>query len=91
MVEKIKNIIKNYRSGLTLLAMTLVISVVTACVCYAFGGDRTTAVVSSAIGGTLSVLTIHVLFVVEMMPQPMSSDWGVLGTIIGTIITMIAI
>jgi hypothetical protein len=88
-MEKIKDFLKLYRSGITLLLLCLCVAVITAAVCNAFGASDAKVVASSIVGGTLSVLIVGTLFRIEHMVQPMINDWGVFGMVLGTIITML--
>lgn len=82
--------IKQHRGALALLLITLIASLATGIICNAFGAGRLTSIVSAQMAGALSMLIIGWLFDLCHLKPPMRADGGILGIMLGTIISLIA-
>lgn len=89
MKEQIINFIKEHRGGLAYLAIACATSFIFALISYICGGNDATVIASSAVGGTLAVLTIGTLYNIVNISAPMDERWGISGIVLGVVITMI--
>lgn len=80
--------LKENRGGLVLMAITFLLSLLGAVITSLCGAEYTTTVITAQSFGLLGILTVSALFWFADMEEPMGSKWGVLGTIIGTFVTM---
>lgn len=87
--EIIKQIIFANRGGLVLMAIALTASVLAGIVSMACDAGYSTAVFMSQISGVLATSGLFGLFEIAKMDAPMGPGWGVFGTILGMVTTMI--
>lgn len=89
MKEKALAFIKANRGGLVFLAITMAVTLLTALVSGLCGAEYTTLTITAMCAGTSSAVLVSALFKAANLNAPMGNEWGVLGVIVGTVLTMI--
>ena len=77
------------QGNIALLAITLVVTILTAAVCNMLGADRLTTLLTAPMGGILGLLGVGALFEVADLKAPMGPEPGILGIVLGSIASMI--
>lgn len=77
------------KGNISLFTVAFVFTVLTAVVCDLCGAERLTTVFCAPIGGVLSVLGIGALCEIADYRLPVGPGAGILGIVVGAIITLI--
>ena len=77
------------KGNISLFCAAMIAALLSGIVCGLCGGDRTTCLAGSSIGGVLALLGVDILCDIEDLQLPVGPGAGILGIIAGVIITLI--
>lgn len=77
------------KGNISLFAAAFIFTMLTAVLCNIFGAERLTTVFCAPMGGTLSILGIGALCEIEDLQLPVGPGAGILGVVIGALLTII--
>lgn len=77
------------RGNIALFIIALAVTLITALVCNMCGAERITTVLTAPMGGILSVLLIGALYEIANQKAPMGPEPGILGVIVGTLVSLL--
>lgn len=76
------------KGNVMLFLIAVAVTMLTAVACVWLGADRTTAVMAGPMAGILAVLGIGALYDITKQQAPMGPEPGILGVVIGTIVSL---
>ena len=88
-IKNVLNMIKENQGGLVLSAIAFLFSLITGVILTLCGSTQTTACFSAQSAGFISIVIVNILLKVCNLRLSVGVEWGVIGTVLGTLITMI--
>lgn len=76
------------RGNVMLFLIAVAVTLIATAACVWLGADRTTAVMAGPMAGILVVLGIGALYDIAKQKAPMGPEPGILGVVIGTIVSL---
>lgn len=77
------------RGNIALFIIALAVTLITALVCNMCGAERITTVLTAPMGGILVVLLVGALYEFVNVKAPMGPEPGILGVIVGTLVSLL--
>ena len=77
------------RGNITLFLITLAFTVLAGFICHMFGADRVTTIACSPMGGIVSLMAVGALLEYGKVTTDTPPDWGVIGIVAGTAVSLL--